>query len=1261
MGRDLSCRKVGRRSGRGARGAVSGAVATALLAGLPVLGISAPIAAHADTTDSTGATTEAETAAARAAESGERVEIAGQRTEYSTTYANPDGVTFKLIQSATPVRAKLSDGSWATPDATLVRRSDGSIGPKAAVLGISLSDGGDGADLVTLAEEGASLSLGWPGKLPEPELDGASALYADVLPGVDLRLTATVEGVRQVLVVKSAEAAANPELKKIDYSLDSQGLDVREWGGGLAAVDTDGNTVFRAPAAQMWDSAGDASEASATETATTASTTANKTTANKTGAVSAAFVTTAVDDAAPGEDGSGDETPDAAEGPSDGDAAAVLPVQADADSVSVVPNQKLLTGDDTVYPLYIDPDVSWGEAERTLLSSDGDTFYNFSGGDDGKGVGYCGTYTTGGYSYYCGSGYKNRMYFEFSPSKLAGKHVLDATFRVTERFSMSCTASWVDLARSNNISSSTNWPGPGNWDLMVDRYVSAGRGTACDPSQPDAAIEFNDNPDETNENLTSTVKKFAAGDFSRLTLMLKAHDETDPNGWKRFDDDAVLDIDFVGIPAKPTAIGIVTGDGTQCETDSSDPLIVSDPTPQLTSTVQTAKGGEDDALLRAAFDVDKYTSSTWSQAITEMERPTSGHASDNDKLYATTPTLTDGTLYRYRSWTRSYYTNSYANWLSSPSNAATTGWCYFKVDSTRPKAPGIAVAGPYSQCTANACAPGGGPGTKATFTFTPHSGDTTNTAYQYKLSTATSWSTAISGATVTKDITPTTSGTYTIYVRAKDTIGWGAQNAIDFVVAEGSGPVGTWHFDEAGGAAVDTSTTVTADQDNATLSSTGASRDGRGRRGVITKDATGTDLATPVTDTGLVLDATAGYAATTGAVLETRASYTVSAWARIASTPAHNYAVVSQVSTDATAAGFTIYYSTAYKAWIFNWHWRDSAGTSHIIRSIATTTGVPFGIWTHLTGVYDSEAGTIQLYVNGKPQGSPVALDTGQPTAAAGSFMIGRTSYTTGTYADYFGGQVDEVQAWQRQLSSDEISTNARLLTSNGYAGAELVADWNPDGATGTTIANAASLYTRTLTLSGGASLDGTGIVLDGTDDAATASGPVVDESGSFTATTAVELDATALAAKSTGYTAQVIGQRSSDGSAWGFWYELTGTELDPETETTVPVGLWHFGRINAAGAFEGVTSDEVAVLGSPVRLTGVFDAQSGTASLYLGLNQNGDDTVYTTVMGAGEFAAGKGFTSSAWGHYLPGTITDIRIWAGAMAGQDQIANTVGD
>ncbi|WP_405990723.1 hypothetical protein [Streptomyces sp. NBC_00986] len=377
---------------------------------------------------------------------------------------------------------------------------------------ISFSAGGDGASLVKLTENGRSLSLGWPGTLPEPTLTGASATYAEVLPGVDLRMTATVEGVKQVLIVKSAEAAANPDLKRIEFSFKSQGLVVSgRSGGGLAAVDEDGNTVFRSPAAQMWDSAGDV---------------------DTSGTTTMSLVSSADDE--PVQDGDGETSPDPAKGPGDGDASAVLPVTLTGDSVAVEPDAGLLSGANTVYPLYVDPDVALEESERTVLSSDGDTFCNFSGGGDGEGTGYCGTYVTGGYAYYCGSGYKQRMYFEFAPAKLAGKRVLDAAFRATERWSMSCTKTVVDLVRTGNISSATRWPGPtSNWDVMGDRTVAAGPGSLCDPDQPDAPIEFNDDPTQSYENLTATVRNFADGDFSRLTLMLKAHDESDPNGWKR--------------------------------------------------------------------------------------------------------------------------------------------------------------------------------------------------------------------------------------------------------------------------------------------------------------------------------------------------------------------------------------------------------------------------------------------------------------------------------------------------------------------------------------------------------------------------------------------------------------------------------------------------------------------------------------------------------------------------------------------------------
>lgn len=120
-------------------------VASAVLGGSPALSWQA---AAQPTTSAEGQSVSAESqAAASAAELGERVEVVAERTERETVFANPDGVTFTLEKSIVPVRVAQPGGGWAAPDATLERRADGSIGPKAATADVTFS-------------------LGWPGRLP---------------------------------------------------------------------------------------------------------------------------------------------------------------------------------------------------------------------------------------------------------------------------------------------------------------------------------------------------------------------------------------------------------------------------------------------------------------------------------------------------------------------------------------------------------------------------------------------------------------------------------------------------------------------------------------------------------------------------------------------------------------------------------------------------------------------------------------------------------------------------------------------------------------------------------------------------------------------------------------------------------------------------------------------------------------------------------------------------------------------------------------
>ncbi|MFF4831564.1 LamG-like jellyroll fold domain-containing protein [Streptomyces sp. NPDC001315] len=643
---------------------------------------------------------------------------------------------------------------------------------------------------------------------------------------------------------------------------------------------------------------------------------------------------------------------------------------------------------------------------------------------------------------------------------------------------------------------------------------------------------------------------------------------------------------------------------------------------------------------------------------TEPVRPTDGSVGDNGLVQYESPiALTDGVLYRLAVFTRSLY-NDDASYLESHSTVTTQDWCYFKIDTTAPKAPVITFGTPYSACTADDCAAAGQPGTKAQFTFSPAAGDATNTSYQYKLSTDATWSAEIAGSTVKPWITPRLAGLTQLQVRAKDPNGWSAKTIVEFKVGEGQGAVGRWHFDDAdpqSGKTTAADTATVGARHDATLYTAGADWSPLARRG-------DSDRSLWLNDTS---DTTrqSGYAATSESVVNTKSSFTVSAWAYLTDSSAYR-TVVAETGSD--GVGFSLYYSKGIQRWVFLWNWYES-GVRKYQGASATAAGVSLKTWTHLAGAYDAENRTIRLYVNGRPQGGPVALpSTSDATVADGALQFGRAAYKPGTYQDYWRGGVDEVAVWQQQLTQDAVdslvASEARLLDADGTADVELMAAWDPAGASGTILADTVTGYGRTLTLSGGAALDGEAIVLDGTDDAATTAGPIVDESGSFTATAAVELDTEAMAAKPDNYRAQVIGQRGTDGTSWGLWFEKTGTDVDPETEAKLPVGYWYFGRLNADGSWTAVVSDEAVTVSanSVTQLTGVFDAYTNTISLYIGDNQNDSSLAYTAVAGSDDFAVGEGFVNSAWQHYLAGRVTDVRIWAGAMSGQQQTSETVG-
>ncbi|GJF29226.1 hypothetical protein KNE206_19260 [Kitasatospora sp. NE20-6] len=185
---------------------------------------------------------------------GRTVAVETMTTETSRTLVNPDG-TLTTTDNAKPVRAKRG-AAWADLDATLRRNADGTISPLVTSSALAVSGGGSGPLATITTADGKKLAVGAPFALPAPTLDGDTATYADVLPDVDLELTALPDGGwRDVFVVRTAAAAADPRLKSIHFPITAAGLNVAtDAAGNVSFKDGTGKVRLQAPTPFQWDS-----------------------------------------------------------------------------------------------------------------------------------------------------------------------------------------------------------------------------------------------------------------------------------------------------------------------------------------------------------------------------------------------------------------------------------------------------------------------------------------------------------------------------------------------------------------------------------------------------------------------------------------------------------------------------------------------------------------------------------------------------------------------------------------------------------------------------------------------------------------------------------------------------------------------------------------------------------------------------------------------------------------------------------------------
>lgn len=421
-----------------------GTYTTALLAvGVLVVTLAGPVMADSSTPggDSTvaGDQPDGSTQAAqqKAQETGQPVVVDALTTETSQTTALPDG-SFALTTNAQPVRVRKGD-AWKAVDATLTANADGSYSPTATPSSLTLSGGGTGPLATVSDDRGHLLSYTLPFPLPTPTVQGDTALYDDVLPGVDLRTKATDQGgFSEVLIVEDAAAAADPQLRQLRLTTTTQGLTVSaDAAGNITAKATDGSATYASPAPRMWDSSSQA---------TGSSVAASRPTLQQLSA-------DATDDDDP------NDLPSSADGPGAGAQIQPIAVDASDSSLTLTPDADLLTGPGTTYPLYLDPFtnptnvLTGGYVEVQEYSGCADAHTWNVPQDGGEGVGYQ-QYTTSCFGL-------ERSYYQMDTSHLDSRMIIgSATLNLTETDGADhdCSHTWpVTLKATSGVGPATTW------------------------------------------------------------------------------------------------------------------------------------------------------------------------------------------------------------------------------------------------------------------------------------------------------------------------------------------------------------------------------------------------------------------------------------------------------------------------------------------------------------------------------------------------------------------------------------------------------------------------------------------------------------------------------------------------------------------------------------------------------------------------------------------------------------------------------------
>ncbi|MFD7989021.1 ricin-type beta-trefoil lectin domain protein, partial [Kitasatospora indigofera] len=703
---------------------------------------------------------------------GHKVEVTGARTPTDTLWANPEG-TLTRTQAAGPVRMKVGD-AWVPVDTTLVQTPDGNVAPKAHPEGLVFEGGdagvtvGDKLPGTTVATAPTTAS---PSAAPQPTPSPAAATPTAAPttaasaeptatpvatatatasipgPGSSTSPAAPADAARASRGAARASAPAAPaaepaapverELVKVG----SAGQEVKfGWLGKLPKPKLEGSKATYVDARPGVDLVLQATRTGFEQFLVVK----DRSAVAQAGTLTLPLDTTGLT-VSPQPDGSiqlldaegktavkipapvmWDAAVDEGSQEHLHRAAVTMELRGQGADTELVftPDAAFLADAGTQFPVTVDPSVDLGTTFDTFVQK------GITGDQSISTDLKVGTYD--------GGTTVARSFLQFPTGPYRGKQVLGASLNLYNYHSFSCTPTEWEVWNTDFVSTATRWTSQPVWGKEY-AWSTETRDTDADNHQ----CTNSDGSGWVHADVSTLVRDWAGTGYDVAPLGLKADNESNNNGWKRFsssegDAPPYLSVTYNTVPPTPTTVQVQPS-------QQGSPQYSNSATPQFGVLADDADGGV------VGVNVDLWKGNTFVNGIyRQVPAGTYLQLTPADLGLAK---LDEGASYGV--WARVSDANAASGWVGTT----------FVVDTVKPGAPFVTSADYPSDGLWHGAANQGG-----AFTFTPPAGTDDLTGFVYTLDGAAAV-TVNATAAITTTIVPTTDGHRTLSVQSKDRAG----------------------------------------------------------------------------------------------------------------------------------------------------------------------------------------------------------------------------------------------------------------------------------------------------------------------------------------------------------------------------------------------------------------------------------------------------------------------------------------------------------